>query len=415
MNEMDYRAAVNPTYLTAQQTLFMLAGAGNEDAKRFIAELGISNDFQKNRSSVKDEKPLFTEEEGKLLMAGVILVIEGRYNAVSRELVNGSYKNMLDIACGYTPRSLFCYNAGIDYVGVDVPVVAEKLSVLDEKLYAGKNHPSYIGGDATNAASLMAAADLMEGELFISSEGLTQYFSRDEMMQFTSAIREVLKKHGGAWYSTDFGVEYELFGTCLLDSEDARERFIESRKQSMKASDVYNTGVTSDKMKEFLETRGFKLERIPIFTPGVDKLNMLYAVPEGKRDRILKLLDESSIYKMTPDPDYKEEDIIKGASKVDNLEIDYLLDRDRMNCIVSGRIDTISAPALLEVFDKNFDAVKSIVVDGANLEYISSAGLRVLLMAVKKLGQGNVKVINASDVVKEIFETTGFDQMIDVE
>ena len=80
---MDYRAAVNPTYLTAQQTLFMLAGAGNEDAKHFISELGISNDFQRNRSSVKDEKPLFSEEEGKLLMTGVILVIEGRYNAVS--------------------------------------------------------------------------------------------------------------------------------------------------------------------------------------------------------------------------------------------------------------------------------------------------------------------------------------------
>ena len=56
----------------------------------------------------------------------------------------------------------------------------------------------------------------------------------------------------------------------------------------------------------------------------------------------------------------------------------------------------------------------SIMVDAGELEYISSAGLRVLLMAVKKLGADSVTVCNTSDAVKEIFETTGFDQLITV-
>ena len=86
-----------------------------------------------------------------------------------------------------------------------------------------------------------------------------------------------------------------------------------------------------------------------------------------------------------------------------------------MICTVNGRIDTISAPALLELFDKNYDAVNSIVIHAEKMKYISSAGLRVLLMAMKKLGEGTVRVTGASSAVKDIFETTGFDQMIIVE
>ena len=81
---------------------------------------------------------------------------------------------------------------------------------------------------------------------------------------------------------------------------------------------------------------------------------------------------------------------------------------------LAGKIDTNNATA---AENEIFEIIGShegleVVFDAGNLEYISSAGLRVLLMAVKKAGK--VTVINVSDAVKEIFETTGFDQMIDV-
>ena len=107
--------------------------------------------------------------------------------------------------------------------------------------------------------------------------------------------------------------------------------------------------------------------------------------------------------------------MIEGAKQVENLSIEYARKAGVLQCRVKGRIDTISSPALLEVFENNYDGVTSIEVDAERLEYISSAGLRVLLMAVKKLGRGSVSVINTSEAVKEIFETTGFDQMITVE
>ena len=78
-------------------------------------------------------------------------------------------------------------------------------------------------------------------------------------------------------------------------------------------------------------------------------------------------------------------------------------------------MDTISAPALLEVFENNCEGIMRVRIDAEKLEYISSAGLWVLMMAVKKLGQASVTVINASEPVREIFGTTGFDRMIAVE
>ena len=118
---------------------------------------------------------------------------------------------------------------------------------------------------------------------------------------------------------------------------------------------------------------------------------------------------------MTVDPNYEKKPVIQGAKEVDNLNITYSQFDSTLLCIVNGRVDTISAPALMEVFENNYDGIENVRIDAKTLEYISSAGLRVLLMAVKKLGEGLVTVINASEPVKEIFETTGFDQMITIE
>ena len=77
-----------------------------------------------------------------------------------------------------------------------------------------------------------------------------------------------------------------------------------------------------------------------------------------------------------------------------------------------GRLDTTTSPELEQVLTELLPGLTELTMDFAQLEYISSAGLRVLLMAVTETGR--VMVLNASEAVKEIFETTGFNQMIEV-
>ena len=246
---MDYRTMVNPTYLTAKSTVFMLAVAGNEDAKRMIAGLGLNDSLTKKDPSDQS----IPEAEAKALMTGVTVAIEARYAALSRMLKHDGYKNLLDVACGYTPRALFCQKNGISYAGLDVPVVAEELQKFADKEGIGK---VYHGGDATNAASLSAAVDGFEGEVLISCEGLLQYLSPSEFEQFLDGIRQILEKHAGAFVTSDMGVKYEPFATANMSSP---ELYDASRKKTMKTSDIYNDGVgrmDRDKVRAFIEARG---------------------------------------------------------------------------------------------------------------------------------------------------------------
>ncbi len=92
------------------------------------------------------------------------------------------------------------------------------------------------------------------------------------------------------------------------------------------------------------------------------------------------------------------------------------LNGDQLEIVLEGRLDTMTAPDLEQVIRESLDNVKNLTVDMKNLEYVSSAGLRTLLIAKKKLhNKGNVKIVNANDIVKEVFEVTGFDELLDVE
>ena len=83
---------------------------------------------------------------------------------------------------------------------------------------------------------------------------------------------------------------------------------------------------------------------------------------------------------------------------------------------LSGWLDTVTSPELGEAVNALDDSVKELVLDCAELEYISSAGLRVLLSAHKLMAKkGGMKVKNAGEDIMEIFEVTGFSYILDIE
>ena len=81
---------------------------------------------------------------------------------------------------------------------------------------------------------------------------------------------------------------------------------------------------------------------------------------------------------------------------------------------ITGRLDTITAPALDKTIHEDLGDTRNLVLDIKSLEYISSAGLRVLLSAQKKLKQA-MKLINVQEPVMEVFEMTGFADILVIE
>ena len=80
-----------------------------------------------------------------------------------------------------------------------------------------------------------------------------------------------------------------------------------------------------------------------------------------------------------------------------------------------GRLDTMTAPELEAVLKEELEGVTDLTFDLEKLDYISSAGLRVLLSAQKTMNrQGSMKVLHANDIIMEIFEVTGFTDILTI-
>lgn len=83
---------------------------------------------------------------------------------------------------------------------------------------------------------------------------------------------------------------------------------------------------------------------------------------------------------------------------------------------IAGRLDTITAPALDKTINEDIGDTKNLVLDVKGMEYISSAGLRVLLSAQKKMQKiGSMKVTGVCEEVMEVFEMTGFADILVIE
>ena len=98
------------------------------------------------------------------------------------------------------------------------------------------------------------------------------------------------------------------------------------------------------------------------------------------------------------------------------MKVEKFINGDELTLQVAGRVDTTNAGDFEKVVTTSLTGVKSLIVDFSRLDYISSAGLRVLLIAIKQMKrQGSMKVINANEMVQEIFEVTGFSDLVDME
>ena len=83
---------------------------------------------------------------------------------------------------------------------------------------------------------------------------------------------------------------------------------------------------------------------------------------------------------------------------------------------LAGRLDTVTAPDLEQAFKESLSGITDLTLDFENLEYISSAGLRVLLAAHKTMSaQGSMKLVNINEIVQEVFDVTGFTDILTIE
>ena len=98
------------------------------------------------------------------------------------------------------------------------------------------------------------------------------------------------------------------------------------------------------------------------------------------------------------------------------MKIIKSLNGTALTLALEGRLDTMTAPELEQALKDGMDAADTLTLDFAKLDYISSAGLRVLLSAHKAMAtKGGMKVVNVNESAKEVLDVTGFANILTIE
>ena len=409
--DVDYSLLekVNPVFNTAKMTLFQLAANGSADAAILAKSMGLTLEATQNSTN--------TKASPEQVLGGTIM-LETRYSTMTR-LVEESGFTPVDIPCGYTPRAIEFARKGLPYYGLDLPVVIREISDRISALIPPEQREfvHYHEVDATNYSSLEKALEDIDGPVCITTEGLLMYFTDSEAGALCDNICRILEKKGGCWYIADVesALQYvlvmralvgdrfmEIMTNSVQQTKDKSD--VEIGKNSLIATPADMAGSIQNAMA-FLAKHGLKAERVNV-GENMPKLNSLDRVSAEQAAAVLEGMKHCAFWKIT----LSEKDVELPIAEENRFHFDASIQSGTLSLALMGRLDTITAPSLLSIFEKinTEPTIEAVDVDCGRLDYISSAGLRVLLIMHKACKDG-VSLHGENEVVAEIIEQTGFD------
>ncbi|MCR4589915.1 MAG: anti-sigma factor antagonist [Lachnospiraceae bacterium] len=410
----ELREEVNPVYNTAQSCLQIVSSLGDQDSDNLRKVLGFSVFGADSKEKAKNIPPEILEMVMKLQPVFRALV-ESRFFSFNNFFKAVGARQVVDLPCGYTSRGIKLANSGIRFWGLDLPAVIDAMTPAIKEVIGDNKNISYSAVDATNYSSLRKALESAEGELYITTEGLLMYFTQSELETVFGNIRKLLLEFGGKWITLDneltkaeketIEIVTSGFGTKIAESISA------SAAGTVAKTTIFNNvffDADTEKAKKFVSDMGFDLELIPLSRYLPDPLISFKDYPEDIRKKASESLGSANFWVMTA----RSEGAEKFTCSSEEFKADVKFNEGTLHVALAGRLDTISAPELLALY-KEAEAkgqITNICIDMKNLEYISSAGLRVLLIMRKALQQSEeFSLININTLVQEIIETTGFD------
>ena len=432
-NVQELREKTNPVFNTAKATLLHLTQAGHADAAAMAEKLGL------------DLAAVTRSDEEKTAMGqSNVAIVELRYHSMNAFIQATGAKTIVDLPCGYTPRALEDFIADKHYIACDLPAVAEEMGPLVDKMLAErgqKRDVAYHGVDATNYASLRAALEGAQGPLCITTEGLLMYLTQPELAALMDNIRRILKEFGGVWITQDpeVGRVYIAMTVVSMSSDPAAAKAAMEaldggadmgtalkgiKAQSALGASMNTFGGEADvdfskamnyrpeqaeaAEKDLLRAHGLKVE----LTPVAERMPRLGSLDPERTELVRQVMEHINLWAITPDGDA----VPLTDEGGDTFGVSIRARGGVMDVALRGRVDSISAPEFLAAYEKAAGAMDltDVHVDMSELDYISSAGLRVLLMMIKAVQPGRVSVSGANETIRDILTQTGYAGMLTI-
>ena len=266
---------------TAPITLHWLAKAGIPEAVEFIGTLSAKNILDK----IPSRDPERVEKANAIYQ-------EMHYTALNEYIEKNGYKNVVDLGCGVSPRGIMMARKGINYVGIELPAVAE---AVDEyvPMFLDDDQLKYFtiaSADFADREAMMAAVKNIDGPVCIISELVLVFLSREKQDALFNNIREILKEKGGCFVTCDYTTG-ELFwdGTAAIYGEQATQNIADDTvklyagiSETNFSGTVFNT---HKEAKKFIAAHDFNLQEVPTLADA----SKLYSVKSLNDKQIKKL------------------------------------------------------------------------------------------------------------------------------
>ena len=416
MNNQELWEIVNPVFNTAKSCVQLDAAAGDEDSKQLLGALGFE---PFGSQTTKKPVPPEIREQVKRLFPAYMILLETRFQAMNRLIESRKDRQIADLPCGYTARGIRLSRQGRVYCGLDLPAVIDTIGPAVATIIGENSNIRYCAVDATNYDSLKKAFSDGTHNLMFTTEGLLMYFNQSELEEVFSNIYRLLQQYGGSWVLTDrayFLHDKDVVAASLHHDPQLIGLYsaITNQAAASTADVKFNDNVFFDsddeKIKAFIRKMGFDLTELCMADYLPDQLGSL-GTDQDANDAVRSEFKKMMFWELTvtqtanrqsasPDPDLP-------------FAVESKLENGVFSVSIQGRMDTITSPELLKQFQDAGEGIGSIHVDVSRMAYVSSAGLRVLLIMYKSLAdKDNFEMTGVSEDVREILKTTEFDQFL---
>ena len=398
--KVDYstQSRTNPVFFTAKTAICLMARAGIPDATEIV-----------HRLELEDNQPLQSMADSDTVLGNAI-VVEAKYRTMCRLIEDCGYRVCVDLPCGYTPKALHLTQKDFRFVGLDLPIVIQEIAPIIRSLANRSELTTFCEVDATNYESLEKALRDIDEPLCITTEGMMIYFTENEVNTVIANVRNLLEVHGGYWITPDPEVKLQfietfrsVFGESSLDKLTTTGNA--AIKQSggtnlsnsfiLDAADVIGSRKTAESL---LAKHGLKAERVNL-AEHMPELSVYSQLTSEQILRFKEAMRRCNYWIIALDATRK----LKAIQKQRPFEMSYTIENGILRLTLRGRVDSISAPKILTAWDseKVANVIDGVEIDCSALEYISSAGVRVLSDIHGSCKRG-VEFLNVNPSVAEI-------------
>lgn len=251
---------------TAPVTLYWLSKAGVPEAVEYVKYIDAELILKPENISQYER----VEKVNKIYQ-------EIRYKSLNDFIENGNYTNVIDLGCGVSPRFLYTAQKKINYVGVELEDVVNVLNIYAPNFLNddSRKYVNFAVADVSSKKEMFDAAKNLDGKICIVEEDLWMYLPREKQKAMLENIRDILKKHGGCFVTSDL-VAGEIFMTAdktIYGDEDAMiiaketQKVYENISKILFGDTMFNS---TDEAVKFIESAGLKVEMRPLFTKTPD-------------------------------------------------------------------------------------------------------------------------------------------------